>query len=204
MIWRTITTGKRLLSEAPIPNDDYQLTQDDLGEDNTDFQTTEIPGDDPMNSQSPSGGASDPMAGGDAGMGDPMQQSDPMGGASSMDPLAGEDPMPPSENEIDRLKKLTLLEKYKQILELISQLNFAIDCTDKLVEYQNDTQLEYAKDMLDKLEQKIKDVITYRFLNEDYKELLRIFYYVKYSLIHLTKLVNDITNNKQKKSGKNK
>ena len=52
MSWRSITTGKRiLLSEEPRMNaDDFQLTQEDLGEtgqDNQDFQTTEIPGDDP-------------------------------------------------------------------------------------------------------------------------------------------------------------
>ena len=38
-------------------------------------------------------------------------------------------------------------------------------------EYRNSEELDYAKDMLDKLDRKIKDVIAYRFLNEDYKEL---------------------------------
>ena len=212
MSWRSITTGKRiLLSEEPRMNaDDFQLTQEDLGEtgqDNQDFQTTEIPGDDPANGQSnPSQppGMGDSM-GGDPGMQDPIGSGDPMGGGmGGSDPMMGEDPMPAEENETDRLKKLTLLEKYKELIELISQTDFSIECLQKMEEYRNSEELDYAKDMLDKLDRKIKDVIAYRFLNEDYKELLRIFYYMKYSLISITNLLANITKNDKDVQKQNK
>lgn len=202
MRWNTIVNRRQLLSEAPpTAADEYQLTQEDLGEDNQDFETTEVPGADPASGQpaDPSGqmdpGMDQQAAMGDGGAmgGDPMMNGDPM---------MGGDPMPPGENEIDRLKKLTLLEKYKQILEMIQQLKYSVECIEKIDEYRNDEQLEYAVDMTEKLENKINDVITYRFLTEDYKELLRIFYYVKYSLIHITKLISDIT--VKRKSIKNK
>ena len=197
MAWRTIVSGKRLLSEAPIEGEDFQLTDEDLGQDSNDFQTTEIPGDNPANGQTantdPNNSMGDTNGGMDNGMGggDSLGQPSDMGGGYT-DPMMGEDPMPPSENETDRLKKLTLLEKYKDILELIDQARFSISCINKIDDFdQNNEDINYVKRMLDRLEEKIKDVIAYRFLNEDYKELLRLFYYFKYTLIHVTKCLED-------------
>ena len=206
-MWKSIITKKRLLNEAPNNENDFQLSQEDLGqndgaEDSNDFQLNEVPGDDPANGQT----AEDPNAMGEdpnaMGGGDPM-----MGG---QDPsMMGDDPMPPEETETDRLKKLTLLEKYKQLLELIEQANFTLSCLDKIDSFdEKNENIIYIKKILEKTENKIKDVIAYRFLNEDYKELLRLFYYFKYTIIHITKLLDDTTSiekyNNIKKSSRRK
>lgn len=187
-MWKTITSRGRLLSEAPVEGEDYQLTQEDLGSEKEDYKATEIPGADPAAGQPAQQGAGmgeDP-AGGE--MGDSMGMEDPNGAPQDAPPLP--DPMAepslPGETESDKIKKLVLLEQYKKLIELCEQGYFTLSYLTRLNEFKDDETLVFLKKSIDNLNKKIVDVVSYHFLNTEYVELLRKFYYLKYNLMAIT------------------
>ena len=210
-MWKSITGNKkRILSEAPIQGDDFQLTAEDLGEEGEGYQSTDVP----ENEQQP--GQMDPQQ---QNMGDDMpMEEDPM--AAEGDPM-GSDPMEqpadggfvepeiPEESEEDRLKKLILLKQYKALYERLSDVKFTLSYIKRMQEYKDDENIEYVEDQLKDIDEKINDTLAHHFLSSPYRDLLRLFYYLKYQTVALTDMLAKVTgasldvsknpNNKDKK-----
>lgn len=202
-MWKTIVNSKRILSEAPEGSEDFQLSNDDLGYDAQDFNTTEIPGAKPESGQTAQPGQTGEEGQGDEMGGQPTDagvEEDPMGGGM---PQGIEEPSLPGETETDKIKKLVLFEQYKKLIEICEQSKFALSYLVKLNDFKDDELLSYLKDSIDNLNDKITDVISYHFLTTDYVELLRKFYYLKYNLKSITKAMEKFSD-KYKANQQNK
>ena len=71
------------------------------------------------------------------------------------------------------------------------------------------TNIEYIEDQLEDIDEKINDTLAHHFLSSPYRDLLRLFYYLKYQTVSLTDMLAKVTgasldvsknpNNKDKK-----
>ena len=210
-MWKSITgNNKRILSEAPIQGEDFQLTNDDLGEgeEQQGFQSNDIPD---QTNPIGQGQESDPTMGepGMEGEENPAMGEDPnmnpegdMGGGFT-------EPEIPEETEEDRLKKLILLKQYKALYERLSDVKFTLTYIKRMQEYKDDENIEYIEDQLEDIDEKINDTLAHHFLSSPYRDLLRLFYYLKYQTVSLTDMLAKVTgasldvsknpNNKDKK-----
>lgn len=206
-MWKSVTRRKKsILSEAPFHGEDFQLTAEDLGEENQDEgqMNTGLQGDvadDQLDDQmgaNPNDGT------------DPLLDDQGMD-QGSMDQMNGgfTEPEIPEESEEDRLKKLILLKQYKALYERLSDVKFTLSYIKRMQEYKGDENIEYVEDQLEDIDEKINDTLAHHFLSSPYRDLLRLFYYLKYQTVALTDMLAKVTgasldvsknpNNKDKK-----
>jgi hypothetical protein len=91
------------------------------------------------------------------------------------------------EGDEDNLKKLILLNQFKEMNSLIYNLSLSITNLEKQPEFNNDDDLEYLQDKLESLKSKVSFTVQKKFLSTSYKDLLKLFYYFKF---HLNDLAN--------------
>ena len=202
-MWKSITKNKKLiLSEAPMHGEDFQLTGEDLGEDEQEgFQSTDVQ--DPnnqngqqnqnMQQQNQIPNEQDPNAPeNDMMMGDEEQG---MGGDQMGDGMDGgfNEPQVPEETEEDRLKKIILLKQYKALYERLSDVKFTLTYIKRMKEYADDENIEYIERQLEDIDEKINDTLAHHFLSSQYRDLLRLFYYLKYQVVALTDMLAKVT-----------
>ena len=60
-------------------------------------------------------------------------------------------------------------------------------------EYADDENIEYIERQLEDIDEKINDTLAHHFLSSQYRDLLRLFYYLKYQVVALTDMLAKVT-----------
>lgn len=198
MAWNFTSNKRRILSEAPMgaPTTDNQNADMDVNQ----FQPDpEILGDAPESGTAqPQGeipgdtqGSTDAQA-----TGEEMPTDDP-----TMDPamdgeMAGQEEMVepelPQETPADRIKKLTLLKQYKELIELLHQTEKTITIIERSNLDVEKEHFSYIGKQIEDTERKISHTITYKFLSEDYRSLLRLYYYYRLTITYILDYLDDL------------
>lgn len=185
------------LNEAPTDMEDFSLNQNDLGEQN------QGPSNDDSSLNPIGNNTNNDNMGMDQQQDMGMQDGEMQGGGNMGmdDPMTNQfaDPEIPEESELDRLKKLTLFKQYKELIELVSETKFTLEFIKKLPDFKEHEDIMYIEDRLDELDEKISITIETRYLQEKYTELLRMFYYFKYTIVVLTNMLAKLTGSEIKK-----
>lgn len=104
-----------------------------------------------------------------------------------------------TDSETERLKKIVLLQQYKELINLNNNLLVSIQhITDSYNKTEQNIELEYALDSLEKMKNKISFTVEQKFLTSNYIELLKLFYYFKYGLNNLSIFIENLLKEKTK------
>lgn len=186
------------LSEAPETKDpdddadDYQL-------DDADAEPPQDEGDSPSGDD---GGDADEGSKPDQDGGDDTPDYTDLDGADGeSDPDSGQtddetDPtVDDSEDEAgdaDSLKKMILLSQFRELAKVLDSLALSADNLDREDEFDGDDNFDYLQDKIAELKQKLNFVLAEKFLKSGYAELLKLFYYFKYSLNDLAEMAEKL------------
>jgi hypothetical protein len=97
-----------------------------------------------------------------------------------------------AEGEEDKLKKLVLLNQYKELTNLVNNLSLSINNLETKVDFSNDDDLEYLQSKLEDLKSKMAFTVQTKFLTGEYQQLLKLFYYYKFHLNDLAKFAEKL------------
>ena len=130
------------------------------------------------------------------GLEDPlgMDTSDPLYSDLDSDDGAIEDP---EEKESERLKKIVLLKQYKELITVITDFKMTVEHLRDVPSFDNDENINYIIDQLQSMKDKIMFTVEQKFLDADYKDLLKIYYYFKFGLNSTSKFMEKLINSKQ-------
>jgi hypothetical protein len=162
---------------------DYQLDDSDESPDSDD---------DEGGGDSSEGEAGDPgEAGGNYQLDSGDSDADAEGDAEADDAAVEEAPDAEAD-EGERLRKLVLLNQYKEMSTVINGLSVSLVNLERRAEFNNDEDLEYLQAKLDDLKSKISFTVQTKFLKSDYQELLKLFYFFKFNLNDLAEFAEKL------------
>ncbi len=154
----------------------------DVPESGTDATQGEIPGD--------TQGSDASLADGEQPPADPSMEGEMGEGEAGPEEMM--EPDVPQETPADRIKKLTLLKQYKELIELLHQTEKTITIIERSNLDVEKEHFSYIGKQLEDTERKITHTITYRFLSEDYRSLLRLYYYYRLTLTYILDYLDDL------------
>lgn len=109
-----------------------------------------------------------------------------------------EQPEEDMDSETERLKKIVLLQQYKELVNLANELLFSVERLLELYEYKENEELDYVVESLERTKAKISFTVEQKFLSSKYIDLLKLFYYFKYGLNSLSIFIENIVKEKTK------
>lgn len=195
---------QRILSEAPGDDEnDPEATADDPGEaadyqlDDGDTNTPEDEGDNPPEGEDGDPNAEEGTDGDettdytdlDGADGEQTGEEDDQGGEDGDDLSMDDDS---GDGDGESLKKMILLSQFKELNSLLGSLSLSADNLDREDEFEGDDNFDYLQDKIIELKRKMNFVLSEKFLKSNYAELLKLFYYFKYSLNDLAKMAEKL------------